>query len=113
MAEFVKAPDQPVETDLTMTEDGDGCGLFVKHHFIAKAGTMLPQHAHSFSHVSVIAHGGVNIWKDGHHWRSVLAPASVRIEAGVKHAFCTTLPNTVLLCVHRSDMVVTEEHQIV
>jgi quercetin dioxygenase-like cupin family protein len=113
MTRFWKAPEQPVETDLSITEDADGKGVFVKWFRVPKAETFLPQHAHDYAHVSVIAAGGVKVWEEGQVRGTFHAPSSIVIPAGKRHTFRTLFDNTVLLCIHRSDVAVLEEHQIV
>ena len=110
---LARAPEQPVETDLSITEDPDGKGVFVKWHKIATAGTYLPQHVHNYAHISVVASGAVSVYQEGTCLGTHQAPASLVIPAGKRHTFLTLLPDTVILCVHRSDFEVTEEHQIV
>lgn len=113
IAAITRAPEQPIETDLSITEDPDGNGVFVKWHRIPKALTILPQHVHAHAHVTVIASGGVSWWEDDKAMGTKFAPASLVIPAGKRHTFRTLVDNTVLLCVHRSDFEVVEEHQIV
>lgn len=105
---FTIAPQQPIETDLSITDS-----LFVKSFLIPKAGTFLPQHVHNYDHVSVVAAGGVGVWEEDEFRANYRAPASLVIPAGKRHTFRTLANNTVILCVHRADFEVTEEHQIV
>jgi hypothetical protein len=107
-----RAPD-PIESDLSLTEDPDGGGVFVKWHRVPLSGTMLPQHSHTYAHVSVIAGGSVTVWEEGDLKGTYHAPASLVIPAGKKHSFLTLVDDTIILCVHRSDFAVLEEHQII
>lgn len=96
MTAFVRHPDQPIETDLTITAD-----LFVKSHTVPKAGTYLPQHSHAYAHVSVIAYGCVDVWEEDQFKGTYRAPASIKIPAKRKHMFVTRTDDTVILCIHR------------
>ena len=91
-------PEQPIETDLSITAD-----LFIKSHRVPRANTILPQHSHSYAHVSVIAYGQVDVWEENTFVGTLFAPASVKIAAKRKHTFITKVDNTVILCVHRID----------
>ena len=98
MRALFRHPEQPIESNLSITED-----LFVKWHRVPKAETLLPQHSHSYDHVSVIAYGSVEIWEDSSLRGVFTAPASVTIPAKRKHTFITKADDTVILCVHRVD----------
>jgi len=75
-------------------------GLFIKQLFIAKEGTIIPQHAHVFDHVSLVAVGAIRVWKDDVLAGDVVAPTPVFIAAGVKHKFMALEPNTLIFCCH-------------
>lgn len=109
---FVAAAEQPIESNLTLTGD-----LFVKWYRVPKKGTFLPQHAHSYDHITVLAAGGVTIWQDGKLLGNRHAPASLIVPALAKHTFCTLDDDVVLLCVHRifdgADPEVIEENHLV
>jgi quercetin dioxygenase-like cupin family protein len=90
-------------------------GVFVKQMFIAKADTAIPQHAHAYDHLSMLARGSVKIWKDGVYDRWESAPAAIFIKAGVKHAFVSLEDNTIIYCIHREregGVKIMAEHQI-
>jgi len=112
MNEFVAHPFQPIETDLALTDD-----IFVKSHLIPKAKTYLPQHVHTFSHVSVIAAGSVRLWEDDTDRGLFKAPATVTIRANLPHTFLTLEDNTVILCIHNvsrtGDIEVARENNLV
>ena len=98
---------QPEETDVRLLS-----GTFVKEVRVAKAGTALPQHAHTFAHVSVIVRGAVRLYQDQTHVGDFHAPCGVLIPALAKHLFVTMCDNTVILCVHDGDADVADEHVI-
>ena len=75
-------------------------GVLVNSYTFPERLTVVPQHAHALDHTSYIAVGGVHAWVDGIYKGKHLAPAGIFIPAGVKHAFLTTEPGTVLLCIH-------------
>lgn len=91
-------------------------GIFVKAITVPDAGSMVPQHAHCWDHVSFIAAGEVEAWCEGKHLGRFKAPAGIFIEKGKKHAFLTWEPNTVLLCIHslhgEEQVAVLAEHQL-
>lgn len=94
---FRKLDDQPLQTDITMCR-----GLFVKHAVFA-AGSYIPQHSHEYEHLSVVAAGGVRVWRDGALLGDYRAPAGIVIEARAEHMFLALEPGTAVLCVHRVD----------
>lgn len=98
MTALYRHPEQPIESDLSITAD-----LFVKWHRIPRANTILPQHSHSYAHVSVISYGGVDLWEENSFKGTYFAPASVKVPAKRKHTFITKMDNTVILCIHRID----------
>lgn len=109
---FVKAPSQPITTDLRMAD-----GVFAKTLAIQKAGTFVPQHAHTFPHVSCIVRGSVRVWKDGELDGDYRAPLGLLIKARVKHTFQSLQDDTIILCVHdigtAENVSVEEENQLV
>lgn len=91
-------------------------GVFVKEMFSAKAGTVIPQHAHTYDHISYLAAGAVAIWKDGEFMGEFTAPCAVQIAARAKHRFETLADGTLVLCLHAmaegEDVDIHEEHQL-
>lgn len=93
---------QPIGREYT-TENG----AFVKEMDIKQAGTIIPQHAHAYEHISYVAQGAV-LFEGGRYD----APCAITVPAFKKHTFQALLPNTLVLCIHASKPVITEEHQI-
>lgn len=104
--EYYLHPIQPIETDIHLSE-----GVFVKKWKMAVRGMIVPQHSHSYDHVSVIVKGTVRIF--GQHAMVLRAPASVLIKAGIKHTFETLTDDVIILCVHDREVAILEEHQLV
>lgn len=78
-------------------------GIFIKQMFMDKAGIMVPQHSHSYSHSSMLATGSVRVWRDGEIIGDFKAPIPIEIPAKCKHMFMSLEPNTVVYCIHRTD----------
>lgn len=112
MTEFVRLDEQPISTEIKMAD-----GIFVKSMLIQRAGTFVPQHSHSYDHLSMLAVGAVAVWEDGEPAGTHYAPKGLTIRAGVKHTFRSLVDNTLIYCVHRIDRTgeveIAEEHQIV
>jgi quercetin dioxygenase-like cupin family protein len=91
-------------------------GVLVNAYTFAERHTVVPQHAHALDHTSYIAAGGVHAWIDGVYRGTHRAPCGLFIPAGVKHAFLTTEPATVLLCIHNlhgaNAVKVLAEHEL-
>ena len=75
-------------------------GIFVKSGHFARAGRIVPQHAHEHDHSSFIATGGALAWSGDEFLGTFDAPCSIFIKAKVKHTFKTTKDNTLILCIH-------------
>lgn len=106
------APYPPVETTICEADD-----LFIKQIVVPQTATILPQHSHQLSHVTLVIAGSVNLWRgDNTIEEHYAAPAMVRIAAGMKHLFQTLEPHTVLYCVHGlgspEALKVLEEHSV-
>jgi hypothetical protein len=89
------APEQPLSTEIHMAD-----GVFVKTMAIPQAGTIVPQHAHVFPHVSVLVKGALRIFQDGVDAGEFTAPFGILIPARVKHLFVSLVDDTTVLCVH-------------
>ena len=74
--------------------------IFIKQMFMARAGTFVPQHSHSYEHASMLATGSVRVWQDDELKGDFKAPIPINIPAGVKHTFMSLEPNTLVLCIH-------------
>lgn len=100
MSDYAPLAAQPSQTIIKQTDD-----LFVHRTVVSMAGTMLPQHAHTWDHLSFIAAGEVRIWADGVLIGDVSAPEGITIKSGVKHMFMTLADGTIIDCIHRVDKI--------
>jgi len=110
-----RAAHQPVTEALTIYE-----GIYCKAYTVPDAGTLLPQHAHRYGHVTAVTHGAVRVWQDGRLLGDFRAPSLISIPAHTMHSFLTLEAGTGLLCIHNADHAdpdgeppVAEEHQLV
>lgn len=97
--------------DIEFTADG----VFVKQMYIEKAGTLIPQHAHTYDHLSMLAAGRVRIWEAGVLVGDKTAPAAIFIKANVKHKFLSLDDKTVIYCIHKlhgPSVEIAAEHQL-
>jgi quercetin dioxygenase-like cupin family protein len=112
MVELVRAAEQPYGVEIHTSD-----GVFIKQMTIPKAGTIVPQHVHSYSHASMLAVGSVRVWKNGVLAAVEKAPKAIEIEAGVAHTFQSLEDNTILYCIHNisrtGEVEIEREHQIV
>lgn len=108
---FVRAAEQPISTEIKMFD-----GVFVKSMCIQRAGTYIPQHSHTYPHVSVLVKGAVRLWRDGVLDGDHYAPKGILIPAGVKHLFQSLQDGATVLCVHdigtAESVDVLEEHHL-
>jgi quercetin dioxygenase-like cupin family protein len=103
--------EQPFSVQITMPD-----GIFVKSMCVAKAGTVIPQHAHAYEHSSFVALGSVRVWKDGVLLGDFSAPRFILIPPRTKHRFQTLEDGTIVFCIHnisRTGAVeIAEEHHL-
>jgi quercetin dioxygenase-like cupin family protein len=111
LADLQVAEQQPIRKDFILAGD-----VAVVAMIIPEAGTIVPQHAHNYDHVSYVASGAVHVWADGEYLGETRGPDGIVIRAGVKHLFQAVDDGTVVLCIHRIDrsgeIEIAEEHQI-
>lgn len=106
-----EAVEQPPVVEIKMAD-----GIFIKQMYVAKRGTLIPQHSHEYEHVSMIAVGAFRLWRDGELLGDYAAPCGVVIPARSKHLFQALTDGATVYCIHnisRADEVeIAEEHQI-
>lgn len=80
--------------------------LYVKQIVVPHRGTLLGQHAHQLSHLSLLARGAVRL-RRGHLASAVMvegqeyhAPIGIHIPAGELHSFETLTDDVLLYCIH-------------
>jgi quercetin dioxygenase-like cupin family protein len=75
-------------------------GLYAKQ-MIIPAGYVAGQHAHNYSHLSILAKGKVVVTTD--EWKKEFsAPACIEIKAGIHHMI-EALEDAAWFCVHATD----------
>jgi quercetin dioxygenase-like cupin family protein len=99
LAEFTAEHDGHFEVD-PQIEHHFSDGLYAKRMVIPK-GFEVGQHAHKFSHLSILAKGHVLVRTDDNQ-KEYTAPACIEIVAGVHHAI-EALENSEWFCIHATD----------
>lgn len=104
-------PDEKVESsDLKWAN-----GVFGKTIVLPKSGLVVPQHAHTYPHVSVLVRGTIRAWAGGECLGDFTAPVGITIAAEIKHTFLTLTDDVIILCVHdigtAEGVDIAEEHQ--
>lgn len=91
-------------------------GIFIKQMLLKEKDTIIPQHAHQYDHVSMLASGSIRAWADNVLLGDFKAPYPLHIKAKVKHTFLSLEPNTLIYCVHNASRTgkvsIHQEHQI-
>lgn len=82
------------EVDFNIADD-----IFIKQ-MIAKEGTWIEQHTHTYDHTTMVATGTVRLWIDDTWAGDYEGPKPVHIAGGKKHSFLA-LTDAILFCVHR------------
>jgi hypothetical protein len=103
--------EQPISVEIKIVR-----GLFVKSMLVREAGTIVPQHSHTFDHLSMLALGRVLVWAGDVCLGPHEAPCGIQIRAGVKHTFRTLSDLVLIYCIHRTDengeIPIEEEHHL-
>lgn len=102
----------PVDIQPESVEFYSADGVFVKMMGLRHAGVLVPQHSHTYPHLSLLARGSVRVWRDGVLLGDYAAPDAIHIQAGAKHTFLSLEPNTLVYCIHnvsRSGAVAIDE----
>jgi len=91
-------------------------GVWIKQYVFPLAGMIAPQHAHAWSHTTMLAKGAIYVWRDGVLDRRYDAPCAIYIPAGVKHTFQTIKNDTMVFCIHNAlhpeVAAVLEKHEL-
>jgi hypothetical protein len=95
-----RAEHQPEQVDIAIY-----AGVFVKTWSVLDAGTLLPQHAHEYDHLTLVMRGVVRAWRGETMLGDYRAPAVIRIPAGELHNFLTLTNDVALACIHNADHV--------
>ena len=95
-------------------------GIYYRLWSVPDAGTILPQHAHCYDHLTALLDGSVRVWCDHELVGDFTAPATIKIPAHRLHSFQTQTPGCVFACIHNADHAdpdgepaVAAEHQLV
>lgn len=91
-------------------------GIFCKTWQVRDAGTLLPQHAHAYPHLSLVMSGAVRVWAGEDLLGDYVAPATIKIAANTLHQFLTLAPDVAIACIHsiadaEAAPIMTTEHQ--
>lgn len=75
-------------------------GVQVVEMNIPDVGTIVPQHVHRYAHLTMVARGSVEVWRNGVGLGVVSAPGAIEVPAGVAHTLQSREPDTVCYCIH-------------
>lgn len=101
---LVRAQCQPLGREYTTGK------AFIKEMDLEFAGMVVPQHAHAYEHISYVARGSVLF--EGRLIRAGTHEAAITVPAHKKHTFQSLEDDTLVLCIHDRQPVVTDENQI-
>lgn len=91
-------------------------GIYLKTWAVPDRGTLLPQHAHAWDHISYVVSGAVRVWRGGELIGDFVGPAAIKIPAREKHQFLTMSDRVLIACIHASDSAeieIAEENNLV
>jgi hypothetical protein len=84
-------------------------GLYAKTWTIQDRGTLLPQHAHRWDHISYVVSGVVRVWQDDEELGDFIGPCAIKIPALALHKFLTLSDHVIILCLHNADHIEGDE----
>lgn len=91
-------------------------GVYIRQIVVAKANSLIPQHSHVYSHMTMLVKGSIRVWENGILKGDRAAPTGIFIKAGIKHSFLTLEDDTILYCIHnisrKGSVEIKEEHQV-
>lgn len=91
-------------------------GIFIKGMIMAKKGTTVAQHSHTYAHTSLIVKGSVRVWAEGELKGDFKAPYAIIIPAKTKHKFQALEDGTDVYCIHNvsktGDVKIHEENSL-
>ena len=99
ISELHKKMEGTFEIDLGIVHNFSD-GLYAKQMFVPQ-GYVIGQHAHEFSHLSILAKGKVIVRTDD-GVAEYTAPACLEIKAGIHHAI-QALEDSSWFCIHATD----------
>lgn len=77
-------------------------GVAIVQMVLPKANDVIPQHAHSYDHHTLVASGRVRVWADGKHIGDYGEREAILIRAGQKHLIAALEDNSVAYCIHNA-----------
>lgn len=89
--------EQPEKIEFFMADN-----VFIKQLYMKLAGYVIPGHAHTYDHTSMVATGAVRVWADDALLGDFIAPTGVEIKAGKMHTMLSLEDNTTMYCVHNT-----------
>jgi quercetin dioxygenase-like cupin family protein len=97
-------PDVSKFTEPPVEFVGEVEGISIRSTLLEKAGDCVGQHAHSYSHATLVGSGRVRMWADG-VWAGDYKRAEViAVKAGVVHIFEAQEDNTFMSCLTISEI---------
>lgn len=84
-------------------------GIFIKQLYLAKAGYVVPQHAHTYDHTSMLATGKMRVWCGDELMGDFTAPTGIFIKANKMHMMLALEDNTTTYCIHNTHGFALEE----
>jgi hypothetical protein len=83
---------------------------------VAHAGTVIPTHAHTYDHITLLSVGRMSVWADEEPLGEFVGPVGILIRARAKHRMLTLTDGVVFACVHAlhgtDDVEIHEEHHL-
>lgn len=76
--------------------------IFIKQLYLAKAGYVVPQHAHVYDHTSMLASGKLRVWCEDELLGDFTAPTGIFVKAHKKHMMLALEDNTITYCIHNT-----------
>lgn len=109
---IVKLSDVQFTTDIPQPDKWEFHGaddIFIKQLYLEKKGYVVPQHAHTYDHTSMLATGKLRVWCGDELMGDFTAPTGIFIKANKMHMMLALEDNTTTYCIHNTHGFALEE----
>lgn len=97
-------PDVSKYTEPPVEFVGEVEGISIRSTLLEKAGDCVGQHAHRYSHATLVGSGEVRLWIDGIWLGDYKRAQPIAVKAGHVHIFQALADNTFLSCLTISEI---------
>lgn len=102
---------QPEDWEFSEADD-----IFIKQMSLPKKGMVVPQHAHTYDHYTMLARGTLKVMANGVELGTFTAPKPIFIASYTKHLLIAMEDDTLAYCIHNlshtGKVEIADEHRV-